>query len=52
VTSFSEVVDQVLISGQLLFSSQGGVSVSLGYDGSFGNGSKVNEVDVALDWRF
>ncbi|VHO02956.1 autotransporter-associated beta strand repeat-containing protein [Candidatus Rhabdochlamydia sp. T3358] len=52
VTSFSEVVDQVLVSGQLLFSSQGGFSMSLGYEGRFGNGSKVNEVDVALDWRF
>ena len=52
VTSFSEVVDQVLVSGQLLFSTQGGFSMSLGYEGRFGEGSKVNEVDVALDWRF
>ncbi|MEK7339095.1 MAG: autotransporter domain-containing protein, partial [Verrucomicrobiota bacterium] len=52
VTSFSEVVNQVLVSGQLLFSSQGGFSMSLGYEGRFGEGSKVNEVNVALDWRF
>lgn len=52
VTSFSKVVDQILVSGQLLFSSQSGFSMSLGYEGRFGNGSKVNEIDVALDWRF
>jgi len=52
VTSFSEVVDQVLVSGQLLISSQGGFSISLGYDGRFGGGSKVNEINLALDWSF
>ncbi|QZA58610.1 autotransporter outer membrane beta-barrel domain-containing protein [Candidatus Rhabdochlamydia porcellionis] len=52
VTSFSEVVDQILVSGQFLLSSQGGFSMSLGYDGRFGYGSKINEVNLALDWSF
>lgn len=52
VTSFSQVIDQVLVGAQFLLSSQGDFSVSLGYEGRFGNGSKVNEIDVALDWRF
>ena len=52
VTSFDEVVDQALVSGQFLISSQGCFSMSLGYDGRFGGGSQVNEVNVALDWRF
>jgi len=26
--------------------------MSLGYDGRFGYGSKVNEVNLALDWSF
>ena len=52
VTSFREVIDQVLVSGQFLLSSQGGFSISLGYEGRFGNGSKVNGIDVALDWKF
>ena len=48
VTSFSEAVDQVLVSGQFLISSQGSFSMSLGYDGRFGDGSQVNEVNLAL----
>ncbi|WP_215216955.1 MULTISPECIES: autotransporter-associated beta strand repeat-containing protein [Candidatus Rhabdochlamydia] len=52
VTSFNQVIDQALVGGQLLLSSQGGFSVFLGYDGRFGNGSKVNEINLALDWRF
>jgi autotransporter-associated beta strand protein len=52
VTSFDEVMDQVLVSGQFLISSQGCFSMSLGYDGRFGNGSQVNEVNIALDWKF
>lgn len=52
VTSFNQVIDQVLVGVQFLLSSQGDFSISLGYEGRFGNGSKVNEIDVALDWRF
>jgi outer membrane autotransporter protein len=51
-TSFSQVTDQVLVGAQFLISSQGGFSMSLGYEGRFGEGSKVNEIDIALDWRF
>ncbi|MEK7339524.1 MAG: autotransporter domain-containing protein, partial [Verrucomicrobiota bacterium] len=52
VTSFNQVIDQALVGVQILLSSQGGFSMSLGYEGRFGNGSKVNEIDIALDWRF
>ena len=52
VTSFNEVIDQVLVGAQLLLSSQGGFSLSLGYDGKFGNGSKVHEINMAMSWRF
>jgi len=51
-TSFNQVIDQALVGTQFLLSSQGDFSVSLGYEGRFGNGSKVHEIDVALDWRF
>ena len=52
MTSFNQVIDQALVGAQFLFSSQGDFSVSLGYEGKFGNGSKVNEINLALDWRF
>ncbi|VHO02954.1 autotransporter domain-containing protein [Candidatus Rhabdochlamydia sp. T3358] len=52
VTSFNQVIDQALIGAQILLSSQAGFSMSLGYEGKFGNGSKVNEVDVSMNWRF
>lgn len=53
VTSFDQIIDQVLVGVQFLIASQGGgVAMSLGYDGRFGEGTKVNEINTALDWKF
>jgi len=52
VNSFNQVIDQAFVGIQVLFSSQGGFSMSLGYEGKFGEGSKVNEVNMAMSSRF
>ncbi|KAG6559777.1 Autotransporter beta-domain [Candidatus Rhabdochlamydia oedothoracis] len=52
VTSFHQITDQILLGAQFSVSSQNGFSISLGYDGKFGNGSKINQVNMALDWKF
>lgn len=52
VTSFHKITDQILVGAQFCISSQNGFSFSLGYDGKFGNGLKINQVNMALDWKF
>ncbi|MGB8088749.1 MAG: autotransporter-associated beta strand repeat-containing protein, partial [Candidatus Rhabdochlamydia sp.] len=52
VTSFHQITDQVLVGAQFCVSSQNGFSFSLGYDGKFGSGSKVSQVNMTLDWKF
>lgn len=52
ITSFSEVVDQLFAGAQLLISCQDRLTFSVGYDGKFGGGSKVSEVNMALHSRF
>jgi outer membrane autotransporter protein len=52
VTSFNQIIDQVLVGAQLLISSQRGFTISLGYEGKFGEKAKVHELNMAADWRF
>ena len=53
VTSYSKVTDQVLVGAQFFLSFQEkGFSMSLVYEGKFGEGSKVSEINVGLDWSF
>jgi outer membrane autotransporter protein len=51
-TSFSKVIDQVFAGAQVLFSSQEGLAFSVSYDGKFGGGAKVSEINVALHSSF
>ncbi|MEK7339280.1 MAG: autotransporter outer membrane beta-barrel domain-containing protein, partial [Verrucomicrobiota bacterium] len=52
VTSFHKAIDQLLIGAQFLLSCQGDFQLSIGYEGKFGEGTKVNEVNLGMRWRF
>jgi outer membrane autotransporter protein len=52
VRSFHQAIDQLLVGVQLLVSCQGDFQLSIGYEGSFGKGTKVNEMNIAMRWRF
>ncbi|KAG6559232.1 Autotransporter beta-domain [Candidatus Rhabdochlamydia oedothoracis] len=51
-TSFHQTIDQLLVGAQFLISCQGDFQLSIGYEGTFGRGTKVNEMNLALDWKF
>ena len=52
VTSFHKAIDQLLVGAQLLISCQGDFQLSIGYEGNFGKGTKVNEMNVSMCWKF
>ncbi|MGB7128073.1 MAG: autotransporter-associated beta strand repeat-containing protein [Candidatus Rhabdochlamydia sp.] len=52
VPGFHKTINQVLVGAQFLASYQGCFDFSLGYQGKFGKGATVNEVNMGLNWRF
>ncbi|WP_138106828.1 autotransporter-associated beta strand repeat-containing protein [Candidatus Rhabdochlamydia sp. T3358] len=52
VPGFHKTINQVLVGAQILASYQGCFDFSLGYQGKFGEGATVNEVNMGLNWRF
>ncbi|PWU14784.1 MAG: hypothetical protein C5B45_03910 [Chlamydiae bacterium] len=52
VKSFHKAIDQLLIGAQLLISCQGDFQFSIGYEGNFGKGTRVNEMNLGMRWRF
>lgn len=52
VTSFHEIINQLLIGADFLVSCQGDFLFSIGYEGKFGKGTRTNEMNLAMRWKF
>ena len=52
VSGFHKITDQILVGAQILAAYRGCFDFSLGYQGKFGDGSTINEINMALNWRF
>lgn len=52
VSGFHKTTDQILVGAQILAAYQGCFDFSLGYQGKFGEGATINEINMGLNWRF
>ena len=52
VPGFHKTINQLLIGAQFLASCQECFDFSLSYQGKFGKGATINEINMGLNWRF
>lgn len=52
VNSFHQTVNQLSIGADLLYSLRNDFDLTLGYQGDFGQGTKVNEAKLSLQYHF